>query len=96
MSEVLVSESILNSVKQFCGYRPDYDVFDSDFKMLINSDRSGVRKSASKSRKYRIRTTNLRKSQVDRANRPGTDYSPRVVFFDNEIRERNVGAWGSR
>ena len=38
MSEVVVSDSILNSVKQFCGYRPDYDVFDSDFKMLINSD----------------------------------------------------------
>ena len=38
MSEVLVSESILNSVKQFCGYRPDYDVIDSDFMMLINSD----------------------------------------------------------
>ena len=38
MSEVVVSDSILNSVKQFCGYRPDYDVFDSDFMMLINSD----------------------------------------------------------
>ena len=38
MSEVVVSESILNSVKKFCGYRPDYDAFDSDFMMLINSD----------------------------------------------------------
>ena len=38
--EIIPEDSILNNVKQFIGYRHDYEAFDADIKMLINSELS--------------------------------------------------------